>query len=59
MSNLANIGLEDNLNNTFIEYSNTLYDFESIKNEMEYLRGRIDKGGKINLKKFIENIMNI
>jgi two-component system response regulator YcbB len=59
MSNLANIGLEDNLNNTFIEYSNTLYDFESIKNEMEYLRGRSDKGGKINLKKFVENIMNI
>ncbi|MCK5763088.1 MAG: DNA-binding domain-containing protein, partial [Clostridiales bacterium] len=39
--------------------SNTLYDFESIKNEMEYLRGRSDKGGKINLKKFVENIMNI
>ncbi|MBN2260810.1 MAG: DNA-binding domain-containing protein [Clostridiales bacterium] len=59
MSNLAYIGLEDNLNNTFIEYSNTLYDFESIKKEMEYIRGKSSRGGKISLKKFIENIINI
>ena len=30
LSNLAYIGLEDNLNNTFVLYSNTLYDFESV-----------------------------
>lgn len=59
LTNLAYIGLEDNLNNTFVMYSNTLYDFESVKKEMEHLRGHSDRGGKVNLKKFIETLMNI
>jgi len=59
LTNIAAIGVEDNLNNTFIEYSNTLYDFESVKKEMEYLRGNIEKGGKINMKKFVDNLLNI
>lgn len=59
LTNIAAIGIEDNLNSTFVEYSNTLYDFEFVKKEMEYLRGNIEKGGKINLKKFIDNLLNI
>lgn len=52
--NLANLGIEDNLNEVFLEYSNSLYSFEQIKLEMDYIRGRSNKRGKINLKKFIE-----
>jgi two-component system response regulator YcbB len=59
LSNLAYIGLEDNLNNTFIMYSNTLYDFESIQKEMEYLRGHVDRGGKVSLRKFIDTLLNL
>ncbi|TFZ40219.1 response regulator [Soehngenia longivitae] len=54
--NLANLGIEDNLNEVFLEYSNSLYSFEQIKLEMDYIRGRSNKRGKINLKKFIEAI---
>jgi two-component system response regulator YcbB len=59
MTNLASIGIEDNLNSTFIQFSNTLYDFESIQKEMESLRGKCDKGGKVNLRKFIDNLLTI
>lgn len=52
--NLANLGIEDNLNEVFLEYSNSLYSFEQIKIEMDYIRGKGNKRGKINLKKFIE-----
>jgi YcbB domain. len=48
--NLANLGIEDNLNEVFLEYSNSLYSFEQIKIEMDYIRGKGNKRGKINLK---------
>lgn len=54
--NLANLGIEDNLNEIFLEYSNSLYSFEQIKAEMDYIRGKSKKRGKVNLKKFMEGI---
>lgn len=56
LSNLANIGIEDYMNDTFIQFSNTIYDFESVKAEMDYIRGNRKNGGKISIKKFIENL---
>lgn len=56
LSNLANIGLEDYMNEIFIEYSNGLYSFEQVKLEMDFLRGKSQKRGTVNLKKFIDGM---
>lgn len=55
--NLANLGIEDYMNDTFIRFSSTLYDFESIKVEMDYIRGKRTSGGKISARKFIDNLL--
>ncbi len=55
--NLANIGIEDYLNDTFTRYASSLYDFESVKAEMDYIRGKRSTGGKISIRKFIDNII--
>lgn len=57
MINLANIGLEDYMNEIFTEYSNGLYNFEQIKIEMDFIRGKSKRRGKVNLKKFIDGIV--
>lgn len=55
--NIANLGLEDNLNDVFVRYSNTLFDFEDIKAEMDFIRGKRISGGKIKVLKFIEGLL--
>ncbi len=57
MVNIANIGIEDYMNETFTEYSNGLYNFEQVKREMDSIRGKSKRGGKINLKKFIDGMI--
>ncbi|SHK58255.1 DNA-binding domain-containing protein [Paramaledivibacter caminithermalis] len=55
--NIANTGIEDYMNECFVKYSNSLFDFESVKAEMDYIRGKRVSGGKVNVIKFIENIL--
>lgn len=55
--NLANVGIEDYMNDNFMRYSNSLYDFENVKAEMDYIRGKRANGGKISVKKFIDNML--
>lgn len=55
--NLANIGIEDYMNEIFTEYSNGLYTFEQIKKEMDYIRGKGKERGKVNIKKFLDGIV--
>ncbi|TCO79396.1 response regulator [Marinisporobacter balticus] len=57
MVNIANLGIEDYMHEIFVEYSNSLYNFEQIKREMDYIRGKSKKRGKVNLKKFIDGIV--
>lgn len=55
--NLANIGIEDYMNEIFTEYSNGLYNFEQLKIEMDFIRGKSKKRGKVNIKKFIDGMI--
>lgn len=55
--NLANKGIEDYMDETFIEYSKGLYSFEQVRREMDSIRRNGKRGGKINLKKFINGII--
>lgn len=57
LANLANLGIEDYMNEIFVEYSNGLYSFEQVKLEMDYIRGKTTKRGTVNLKKFIDGMV--
>ena len=57
LSNIANLGIEDYLNETYVKYSNTLFDFDQVRQEMEFIRGKKSSGGKINIKKFMDNLI--
>lgn len=57
LTNLAHLGIEDFMNETFTEYSSTLFPFEEVRTEMDYIRGKRSYGGKVSLKKFIESLM--
>ena len=58
MVNLAHLGLEDYSNDTFIEYSNTLFNFEQIRREMDHIRGRNSKGGNVKIRNFLNAIVS-
>lgn len=55
--NLANMGIEDYMNEIFTEYANGLYHFEQIKIEMDFIRGKTEKRGKVNIKKFLDGMV--
>lgn len=53
MSNIAHMGIEDFMNETYTLYSGTLFSFEDVKAEMDYLRGKRSSGGKVSIKKLL------
>lgn len=57
LTNIAALGVEDYMNVKFTRYSSNLYDFQNIKLEMDHIRNRRDKGGKINVTSFINNLI--
>lgn len=57
MINLANIGIEDYMNEIFTEYSNGLYNFQQLKIEMDFIRGKTKKRGRISIRKFIDGMV--
>lgn len=57
MTNIAHLGIEDYMNEIFLMYSNSLFNFEDVKAEMDFIRGKKSYGGKISIKKFIDGIM--
>ena len=57
MGNIAHMGIEDFMNETFMRYSSTLFSFEDVRSEMDYIRGKSQYSGKISIKKFIDGLM--
>lgn len=57
MRNLATMGIEDYLNDVFVSYSGSFFDFEEVKFEMDYLRGIHSHCGRVNVHKFIEALI--
>ncbi len=57
--NMAHSGIEDYMNEQFIKYSGTLFDFENVRAEMDYIRGRREESGRVNINKFIEGLFMI
>lgn len=56
LGNIASLGIEDYMNEIFIEYSNTLFSFKQVRQEMDYIRGKSDEKGSINMKQFLLGI---
>lgn len=55
--NLAHLGIEDYGNEIFMEYSNTLYNFEQVRKEMDYIRGKSGKHGNVKIKSFLNALV--
>ena len=56
--NLAHLGLEDYSNDVFTEFSNTLYNFEQVRREMDYIRRKSDKHGNVKLRSFLNALLS-
>jgi len=57
MINLAHLGIEDNLNDVFLEYSSGLYNFKEVKIEMDHIRRKSKRRGKVSIRKFIDGLL--
>ncbi|MCB2300466.1 DNA-binding domain-containing protein [Clostridium tagluense] len=57
LENMANLGIEDYMNETFNTYANVLFDFSSVKAEMDHIKGKKNTGGKISINKFFEGLL--
>lgn len=58
MENLAFLGIEDFSHYKFEKYSATLFIFKSIKQEMDYLRNKSLERGKVDVRRFIDGLVN-
>lgn len=56
--NLAHLGLEDYSNGVFTEFSNTLYNFEQVRREMDYIRRKSDKHGNVKIRSFLNALLS-
>lgn len=57
LTNIAAMGVEDYYNEIFQTYHQVIFDFQSIREEMDYLRGKKAAGGKPSVDKFIEGLL--
>lgn len=55
--NLANMGIEDYSNDTFHDFAGSIYSFEQIRKEMDYIRGKSMTHGKVSLKNFLNSLI--
>ena len=51
------MGAEDYGNDVFYTYANILFDFTSVKAEMDSMNGKRHTGGKISLNKFFDGLV--
>lgn len=56
LKNLCYLGIEDYLNETFVKYSTTMFNFKTVKLEMDFLRGKNIKRGSLSIDRFMENL---
>ena len=56
--NLASLGLEDYNNEIFTEYASTLYRFEQVRKEMNYISGKGTARGKVQLNQFLSALVS-
>lgn len=58
MENLALLGIEDFSHYRLEKYATSLFNFKSIKQEMDYLRNKSVERGKVDVRRFIDALVN-
>lgn len=58
LTSLASLGVEDYANDIFMEYAGSLYQFEQVRREMDYIRGKSDHHGKVQIKTFLSALLS-
>lgn len=56
LTNVASLGIEDYYNDSFNEYSHTLFNFDTVRMEMDLLRGKSQYGGRPTVDRFFEGL---
>ena len=56
LTNVASLGIEDYYSDSFDEYSHTLFNFDTVRMEMDLLRGKSQYGGKPTIDRFFEGL---
>ena len=59
LNNIASIGVEDFDSYKFDRYAYTLFEFQDVKKEMDYIRGKSKVRGRVSIKNFIEGIITL
>lgn len=59
LTNISELGLSDFANPTFDRYATYLFEFQQVRQEMNFLKGDSSNGGQINIRKFVEGIIFI
>ncbi|MEA4987557.1 MAG: DNA-binding domain-containing protein [Anaerovorax sp.] len=57
LTNIASLGIEDYSNEFFQTYAGVLFDFASVRSEMDALSRNTSTGGKISVNKFFEGLL--
>ncbi|MBQ9015977.1 MAG: DNA-binding domain-containing protein [Firmicutes bacterium] len=57
MTNAAAIGLEDYDSEAFTVYAGYVFDFRTLREEMNWLKGSSDSGGRVNIAGFFEGLL--
>ena len=57
LTNVASLGLHDYDDDIFLVYANSFFDFTNVRNEMNYIQGKSDYGGKVQVHKFLEGLL--
>lgn len=55
---LAHLGLDDFANEDFMEFSSSLYGFDQVRKEMDFLKGKASSHGNIKMRTFINALIN-
>lgn len=59
MENLALLGVEDFSHYRLEKYATSLFNFKSIKQEMDYLRNKTEERGKVDVRRFIDALVTL
>ncbi|MGI6206461.1 MAG: DNA-binding domain-containing protein [Anaerovoracaceae bacterium] len=58
LSNLAHMGLNNYGDELFNEFAGNLFKFEQVHKEMDYIQGKSDQHGNVQIKRFISALVN-
>lgn len=56
LSNAANAGIDDYGSDLFSVYATYVFDFKTLKEEMNYIEGKSSSGGRVNISRFMEGL---